>query len=159
MEASDVDEAIRLVRDALQTASINPETGTIDMSIINTGRSETARLKIGNVSVAVQDYIRDVQLNKHKLKDILEYLNKGQQGTMVRVHRFVCHGRIFLGCVCFIYVSTMRRRLQTSFSQSLFACGPPQIVSMNELRQACVSPALKDQVVLTDGETSIQVLG
>lgn len=38
-------------------------------------------------------------------------------------------------------------------------CGPTQIVSMNELRQACISPALKDQVVLTDGETSIQVLG
>lgn len=38
VEPSDVDEAVRLVRDAMQTASINPETGAIDMDIINTGR-------------------------------------------------------------------------------------------------------------------------
>jgi hypothetical protein len=34
-----------------------------------------------------------------------------------------------------------------------------QTVSAMELRQACLSPALRDLVVLTDNEQSIQVMG
>jgi DNA replication licensing factor MCM4 len=40
---SDVQEAIRLVRVATQTAATDPRTGTIDMDMINTGRSALDR--------------------------------------------------------------------------------------------------------------------
>lgn len=46
-------------------------------------RSETARQKIQMVADAVKDYIRDVQGYRHKLKDILEILNKNVTGHMV----------------------------------------------------------------------------
>lgn len=83
MEEGDVAEAVRLVRDAMQTASVNPVTGTIDMSIINTGQSETSRQKLLMVADAVKQYITEVQGYRHKLKDILEQLNQNVTGNMV----------------------------------------------------------------------------
>lgn len=71
------------MRDALQTASINPETGTIDMSILNTGRSETARVKLQQIADAVRDYVSSSSANRIKLKDLLEALNAHVSGSMV----------------------------------------------------------------------------
>ena len=43
VEPSDVDEAVRLLKAATQTAATDPTTGTIDMDLITTGRSAAAR--------------------------------------------------------------------------------------------------------------------
>jgi len=43
VEESDVEEAVRLMKDSMQTAAMDPKTGTIDMEIITTGRSAASR--------------------------------------------------------------------------------------------------------------------
>ena len=50
VEMEDVDEAIRLVKVATQQAATNPETGVIDMDLINTGVSTTSRMKLNVLS-------------------------------------------------------------------------------------------------------------
>lgn len=39
IQKSDVEEAVRLIRTAIQQSATNPKTGEIDMDIINTGTS------------------------------------------------------------------------------------------------------------------------
>jgi DNA replication licensing factor MCM4 len=41
--AADVAEAVRLMREALKTAAVDPRTGKLDMGLLNTGVSEGAR--------------------------------------------------------------------------------------------------------------------
>jgi len=43
VESSDVEEAIRLIRVATQSAATDPVTGLIDMDVINTGMSAGVR--------------------------------------------------------------------------------------------------------------------
>lgn len=57
VETKDVEEAVRLIRTAMQQSAVDPKTGTIDMDIINTGISTTSteRIKV------ICDYIKQVQ--------------------------------------------------------------------------------------------------
>lgn len=57
MESSDVEEAIRLIRVATQSAATDPVTGLIDMDVINTGMSAGVRKKIDKISEKIQEYI------------------------------------------------------------------------------------------------------
>ena len=65
VEVSDVEEAVRLIRTALQQSATDPKTGRIDMDIITTGVSQTsaARIKV------ICDFIRKVQVS-FKFKSI-----------------------------------------------------------------------------------------
>ncbi|EFA75984.1 MCM family protein [Heterostelium album PN500] len=53
VEPVDVTEAIRLVRAALQVSATDPTTGTIDMDMINTGRSSSLRMEIEALKEAI----------------------------------------------------------------------------------------------------------
>jgi len=50
VEKTDVTEAIRLVKSALQQAAIDPRTGIIDMDLITTGRSAMSRSRLTDIA-------------------------------------------------------------------------------------------------------------
>ena len=56
---SDVIEATRLMRVALQQAAIDPVTGTIDMDLITTGRSATSRARMADLTRAVRALLEE----------------------------------------------------------------------------------------------------
>lgn len=57
VEKRDVEEAVRLIKHALQQSATDPTTGEINMDIITTGQTKTsaARLK------AITDFIKEIQ--------------------------------------------------------------------------------------------------
>ena len=59
VEVKDVEEAVRLIRTAMQQSATDPKTGAIDMDIITTGISATSteRVKV------ICDYIKKVQVS------------------------------------------------------------------------------------------------
>ena len=59
VENKDVEEAVRLIRTAMQQSATDPKTGAIDMDIITTGISATSteRVKV------ICDYIKKVQVS------------------------------------------------------------------------------------------------
>jgi DNA replication licensing factor MCM4 len=57
VEREDVDEAIRLVKVATQQAATNPETGVIDMDLINTGMSSSSRIKLNQLSDMIKNIL------------------------------------------------------------------------------------------------------
>ena len=60
VEESDVDEAVRLMRVAMQQSSIDPRTGQIDMDVIQTGVSAAER----TARAALASRVRDVLESK-----------------------------------------------------------------------------------------------
>ena len=52
--SSDVTEAARLVRVALQEAAMDPRTGTIDMDLISTGRSASTRSRLSQLAAEIK---------------------------------------------------------------------------------------------------------
>jgi DNA replication licensing factor MCM4 len=73
VERIDVAEAIRLVKAALQQAAIDPRTGTIDMDLITTGRSATARSR-------QQDLMRE-------LRGLIVQRGEGAAWTLDTIHK------------------------------------------------------------------------
>eukprot|EP00047_Mylnosiga_fluctuans_P002952 m.226726 g.226726 ORF g.226726 m.226726 type:complete len:825 (+) comp11469_c0_seq1:44-2518(+) len=68
VEASDVSEAVSLVRAALQQAATDPRTGLVDLDLITTGQSAAARRRIGDLGKAIAELLgkrkaRTVTLN------------------------------------------------------------------------------------------------
>ena len=57
VEATDVSEAVSLVRAALQQAATDPRTGLVDLDLITTGQSAAARRRIGDLGKAVTDLL------------------------------------------------------------------------------------------------------
>lgn len=57
MESKDVQEAIRLIRVATQSAATDPTTGLIDMDVINTGMSAGVRQKLEIIQEKIKEYI------------------------------------------------------------------------------------------------------
>ena len=55
VEPSDVDEAVRLMKVATQSAATDPTTGTIDMDLITTGRSAAARTLASQLAEALRE--------------------------------------------------------------------------------------------------------
>lgn len=50
VERSDIDEAVRLIKTAMQQSATDPKTGEIDMDIIATGVSATSAKKVKEIS-------------------------------------------------------------------------------------------------------------
>ena len=55
VEPLDVDEAVRLMKVATQSAATDPTTGTIDMDLITTGRSAASRTMAGQLAEALRE--------------------------------------------------------------------------------------------------------
>ncbi len=84
VERIDVAEAIRLVKAALQQAAIDPRTGTIDMDLITTGRSATARSRLADLTKEVRSLV--MQRGESGMPWTLESLHKkiADQSDIVR---------------------------------------------------------------------------
>ena len=63
VETKDVEEAVRLIRTAMQQSAVDPKTGTIDMDIIQTGitATSTERVKV------ICEYIKKVQVSSTRM--------------------------------------------------------------------------------------------
>jgi DNA replication licensing factor MCM4 len=60
VEIDDVEEALRLVKVAIQQAATDPETGLIDMDLLNTGQTSTSRSKLASL----MDTIKNILVRK-----------------------------------------------------------------------------------------------
>lgn len=74
----DVEEAVQLIKDALQQSATDPTTGKINMDIITTGTTKTSSEKlrlithfIKNVQTQFRDRINSQGLKYHNLFDFL----------------------------------------------------------------------------------------
>ncbi len=50
VESDDVDQAVNLIKIAMQQAATDPTTGLIDMGIITTGRSSAVKMRIAKIA-------------------------------------------------------------------------------------------------------------
>lgn len=57
VDVEDVEEALRLVKVAIQQAATDPETGLIDMDLINTGQTSTSRGKLTNLMDTIKNIL------------------------------------------------------------------------------------------------------
>lgn len=60
VEVMDVDEAIRLVKVATQSAATDPRTGKIDMDLITTGKSASSRLRMNELVRSLRETLAQV---------------------------------------------------------------------------------------------------
>jgi DNA replication licensing factor MCM4 len=79
VEKRDVDEAVRLIKTAMQQSATDPTTGEIDMDIIATGISTSATEKVQNVmqiikniAVDFRDKVRKAGINYYNLIEFVE---------------------------------------------------------------------------------------
>ena len=79
VEKSDVDEAVRLIKTAMQQSATDPTTGEIDMDIIATGISASATEKVQNIMKIVKnigidfkDKARKGGINYYSLNEFVE---------------------------------------------------------------------------------------
>lgn len=70
VESHDVQEAIRLIKVATQQAATDPNTGLIDMDVINTGISAGVRHRIDTIIDQIQLYINE---NNENMKVGIKY--------------------------------------------------------------------------------------
>ena len=56
VETEDIEEAVRLIRTAMQQSAVDPKTGMIDMDIIATGVSQASNARVKLIC----DYIKKV---------------------------------------------------------------------------------------------------
>lgn len=61
VERVDVAEAIRLVKSAMQQSALDPRTGTIDMDLITTGRSASARARLNDLVKELRTILTEKQ--------------------------------------------------------------------------------------------------
>merc|ERR1719422_497031 len=76
VEASDVEEALRLMKIATQTAATDPRTGCIDMDLLTTGLSAGERLRKDQVITVIKDLLNGKTLGREILR---EEVNKSAQ--------------------------------------------------------------------------------
>jgi DNA replication licensing factor MCM4 len=67
----DVAEALRLVRVAIQQAAMEPRTGTIDMDLITTGRSASARVQLAALTKELRHVISSSDKISFKFESLL----------------------------------------------------------------------------------------
>ena len=86
VEKSDVDEALRLIKTAMQQSATDPTTGEIDMDIIATGISSSTTEKVTNVikivkqiAVDFRDRVRKMGINYFNLSEFVERKLKEEQ--------------------------------------------------------------------------------
>lgn len=76
VEKSDVQEALRLVKSALQQAAVDPRTGTIDMDLITTGRSAATRQRIGDIAKAVKEIITSSEQSRWRFDALFKTMKQ-----------------------------------------------------------------------------------
>lgn len=79
VEKSDVDEALRLIKTAMQQSATDPTTGEIDMDIIATGISSSTTEKVKGIidivkqiAVDFRDKVRKIGINYYNLSEFVE---------------------------------------------------------------------------------------
>lgn len=86
VEKRDVDEAVRLIKNALQQAATDPTTGEINMDIITTGQTKTSAERLKVICEFIKNIRRDfqdrVQMHGVKYGNLLDFLNsKAREGA------------------------------------------------------------------------------
>jgi len=76
VEPSDVEEAIRLMKIATQTAATDPRTGRIDMDLLTTGLSAGERLRKDQVHTAVKDILHQKSGDGMSVDSLLNQINE-----------------------------------------------------------------------------------
>lgn len=56
----DVEEAVRLIKHAMQQSATDPKTGAIDMGLLTTGYSASSQTKV----VEICEFIKQIQVSK-----------------------------------------------------------------------------------------------
>ena len=99
VEKQDLDESVRLIKQALQQSATDPTTGEINMDIITTGQTKTSSDRLKKIC----DFIKNLQKQYHdkvntvglKYGNLLDFLNSkaktgdlGEQGGMVQESEF-----------------------------------------------------------------------
>lgn len=75
IDTQDVNEAIRLVREALLSYAIDPLTGKIDMDLITTGKSSALRERIADLKRHVKSFLSDRSAGAIEFNTMLTELN------------------------------------------------------------------------------------
>lgn len=60
----DVDEAVRLIKQAMQQSATDPKTGEIDMDLLTTGVSASSQTRIKHIV----DFIKQIQVSFREFK-------------------------------------------------------------------------------------------
>lgn len=71
VEKTDVEEASRLIREAMHSYALDPLTGKIDMDLINTGKSTAARERQDELKKAVTSWIISSNIQTIELETLL----------------------------------------------------------------------------------------
>jgi len=87
VEKRDLDEAVRLIKHALQQSATDPTTGEINMDIITTGQTKTSGERLKIICEFIKNIQRDFRekVNQQGVKygNLLDYLNnKAREGAM-----------------------------------------------------------------------------
>lgn len=75
IDAQDVNEAIRLIREALLSYAIDPLTGKIDMDLITTGKSSAVRERTADLKRHVKSFLSDRSAGAIDFNSMLSELN------------------------------------------------------------------------------------
>lgn len=88
VELTDVEEACRLMRDAIRTSATDPRTGQIDMDLINTGTSLQQRKMRGDMRREILNLLEGAAgLRGVKWTDLMRQLG-GQSSVAVDANEF-----------------------------------------------------------------------
>lgn len=75
IEAQDVTEAIRLIREALLSYAVDPLTGKIDMDLITTGKSAALRERLSELKKHVKNFLSERSAANTDFNTLLSELN------------------------------------------------------------------------------------
>ena len=76
VEKRDAEEALRLMRVAMQQAAMDPKTGQIDMDKILTGHSASDRMQRTQVADAIQEILGEIGTGKARLSELVMKLKE-----------------------------------------------------------------------------------
>jgi DNA replication licensing factor MCM4 len=76
VELEDVNEAARLLRDAIKQYAWDPETGKIDMDLINTGQGSHERRVLEDIRNALQELLKRKEGTRVPWRSLLQELNE-----------------------------------------------------------------------------------
>lgn len=86
VEKEDAEEAIRLIKECLKSSCTDPETGLIDMDLLNTGVSKADRDGLANVKRMILEILKKEasHANKEvKKSELLKAVNQHPAASMV----------------------------------------------------------------------------
>ena len=90
VEKRDVDEAVRLIKTAMQQSATDPTTGEIDMDIIATGISTSTTDKVKKIIQIVkqieEDFRDKVRKNGINYNNLFEFVQKKLNDSQVSVY-------------------------------------------------------------------------